>query len=78
MIDTIDATNVRISAFGTPRKKSPAPNARPCVIPMRTCPNMIAFVIPRNSCRNLASVAFENGESELMYLWSSSASLVAK
>ena len=66
IIDTRDATNVRINAFGTPKKKSPAPRARPCVIPIRTCPNTIAFVIPRNSCRNLVSVALENGERDLI------------
>ncbi len=48
------------------------------MIPMKTCPKIIAFVIPRNSFRNLSSVAFGNGESELMYFCNFSASRVAK
>jgi len=78
IIDAIIATKVRISTFGTPRKNSPAPSARPWIIPIRTCPNIIAFVIPLNSFRNLCSVASGNGESELMYFCNSSESRVAK
>ena len=78
IIDTIIARNVRIRAFGIPKKSRPTPSARPWTIPMKTCPKTIAFVIPLNSFRNFFSVASENGESVDIYFLSSSESLVAK
>lgn len=78
IIDTRDATTVKTKTLGTPKKNSPAPKARPCMTPMKTCPKIIAFVIPLNSFRNFSSVAFENGESVDVYCLSLSASFVAK
>ena len=78
IIETRHATNVRISAFGTPSKNSPTPIASPWMIPMKTCPKTIAFVIPLSSFRNFVSVASENGDRVDRYSVSSSASLVAK
>lgn len=78
IIDTRDATNVKTKTLGTPKKNSPAPNARPCITPIKTCPKIIAFVIPLNSFKNFSSVGFENGESVDVYRLSLSASFVAK
>ena len=78
IIETMHAMNVRIRAFGTPRKNRPAPIARPWTIPMKTCPKTIAFVMPLSSLRNFFSVASENGDNVDRYFFSSSPSLVAK
>jgi len=72
------AINVKINVFGTPRKNSPTPTARPCIIPMKTCPKTIALVIPLNSFRNFFSVESENGDSVEIYSLKSSESLIAK
>lgn len=66
MIEAMQAITVRTITFGTPRKKSPAPRASPCIIPIRTCPKMIVFVMALNSFWNLSSVVFENGERSQM------------
>jgi len=78
IIETRQAMNVRISAFGTPSINSPIPRVSPWIIPIRTCPKIIALVIPLNSFRNFSSVFLENGESVDMYFFSSSPSLIAK